>query len=184
MSSTDQLAQIRDTAVAILLAANTDAADRVERERIDATQPGDTPRLIIYADDDAQSEAPAGTAPRFHVTGTLIIQMLVEAARKDDAVSRLDNLVQQVKLGLFCQPSFTTLCDQIASYKVSRSFKDSSSLIVGDARMQITLTWRETYEPDLTTELTAINLTVAGTPANQSAVVGGASLTATIIIPT
>lgn len=154
----DQAALIRSTTAAILLAANTIAGTRVEQERTDPVAEGDTPHLIVQADQSAQTDSQAGTALTFVVTSNLIIQALVEDADLPAAVAKLDTLTEQVKDALFTSPQFTMLMQNVASFRVLSTFKSGSAYIVGDARIIITGTWRETYNPNVGVPFGGVNV--------------------------
>lgn len=143
----DQAALIRSTVAQILVAADTIAADRVEQERVDSVESGDSPRIVIIADHTAQTDSQGGTAVVFQVTLNLSIQMLVEDARLVGVLAKADTLTAQVKNALFCAPAFTTLVQNVASYRVVSAFKQGGDYIQGDVRLMITATWRETYNP-------------------------------------
>jgi hypothetical protein len=143
----DQAATIRATAARVLAAAGTLAASRVEQERIDEIAYGEGPRLIIFADQNAQTESQGGTAVRFTVTINLVIQALVQHATLDAARDDLDTIVAQTKTALLCNSEFVTLMENIASIRIVSSFKSGGEGITGDARIQLTGTWREIYQP-------------------------------------
>ena len=155
----DQAALIRSTAAQLLAAANTIAGPRVEQERVDGVTEGDTPRLIVFADQSAQTDSQAGTALNFQVTVNIVVQALVEDAILADAVGKLDTLTAQVKAALFTAPAFTMLMQNVASYRVTASYKQGGAYIAGDARILITGTWRETYNPAEATLLSGLNTT-------------------------
>ncbi len=155
----DQAATIRATTAAILLAAGTLAGDAVEQERIDPLQPGDAPRLVVFADQSGQTDSTAGTAVRFTVTCNLTIQALAQRSRLADVLGDLDTLVFQTKAALFCDPVFVTLASNIASVRVTSTYKDGGDWITGDARIQITMSWFETYQPNPTTVLSGLDVT-------------------------
>ncbi len=137
----------------------------MERERVDPVQAGDMPRLILYADDDATGASSAGTAPALDVTLTLIVQALTERATRDDAVADIDALVAQVKDCLLSDPGWVKLSQAIPSVRVQRSFKPQGEMIIGDARIQLTCTWREIYPPRVTQPLDLITVTIVPQPA-------------------
>jgi hypothetical protein len=135
------------------------AGSRVQEERIDDIAYGDTPRIVIFADQNGQTESQAGTAVRFQVTINLVIQALVQHADLDATRDDLDTLVAQIKNTLFSAPSITTAMENIASFRVVSTFKGSGEGITGDARIQVTGTWRETYNPTLGPALSGLNVT-------------------------
>lgn len=141
---------VMQTALSILLGANTIAEKRIEWERVSDVAPGDTPRIILHSSDEAQTEAEAGTAPRFKTTLTMIAQCLVDAARPEDCQAQLRLLVQQVRDTLLSTPAFTTLPECITQIKISRTYKGMDKRIVGDGRILIAMTWRETFNPTAT----------------------------------
>lgn len=154
----DHAAALRCLTWSILTAAGTDAGDRVEQERIDPVQDGDVPRLVIFMDQSGQTDSPAGGPPRFTVTAQLTIQALVQDARLPRAVIALDRLVAQTKYVLLCNPDWVRMATNIQTIRVTNSFKGGGDLITGDARIQITMTWWETYAPD-TVALSGIDMT-------------------------
>lgn len=157
----DQAALIRSTTANILLAANTLAGDRVEQERVDGVAEGDTPRLIVMADQTAQTDSQAGTALTFQVTANLIVQALVEDTLLSNVVAKLDTLTAQIKDALFCDPAFTMLFQNVSSFRVVSLFKDGGAYITGDAHILISGTWREVYNPNPTTLLSGLNAKLA-----------------------
>jgi hypothetical protein len=152
----DYAVRIRDAAVTVLLAQNTLAGANVEAERIDPVESGDTPRIIVVADETAESDDPAGALPVFRVTLHLSVECFVERARKQDAVKDLDCLVSQVKEALFGDPGWVSLPQNIASYSTARKFEGRDRQIVGQARLLITCTWRASYPPRVTTPLDTV----------------------------
>lgn len=163
----DQATEIREAAVASLLAYQTIAGDRVESERVDPVESGDTPRLIVMADDAAEGISRGGAAPAFRTTLTLMIHAQVEHAQRGDAVAALDTLIAQVKDALLGDPDWVRLSENIPSLRVTRSFKGDNARIIGDGRIVITCTWIEIYPPRITTPLSTVTLTTikpAGTP--------------------
>ncbi len=157
----DQAALIRSTVAAILIGANTIAADRVDQERVDTIESGDSPRIIIIADHTANTDSQGGTAVVFQVTLNLSIQMLVEDAALTGVLAKADTLTAQVKNALFCAPAFTMLIQNIASYRVVSAFKQGGDYIQGDVRLMVTATWREIYNPTPGLALSAIGVTTA-----------------------
>lgn len=157
----DHAAKLRDTTGHLLLAARTLAGDRVEQERIDAIQPGDTPRLVVFADQSGQTNSQAGGPPRFVVTCNLTIQALVQHAKLADVLRDLDTLTAQVKLALLCDPAWVILASNIATLRVTSAYKPGGDYITGDARIQITTSWFEQYDPNLTTRLSGVDLQTA-----------------------
>ena len=153
----DQAALIRFTTAQILRAAGAIAGDRVEQERVEGVAEGDTPRLIIFADQTAQTDSQAGTALTFTATINLVIQALVEDANLSDALDKLDTLTAQVKDTLFAAPTFTTLLQNVSSFRVTSTFKKGGAYTTGDARILITGTWRETYNPVAGPKLSGLN---------------------------
>ena len=143
---TEYASQLREAAITALLAGATLAEERIERERIDPTFSGDMPRIIVLMDSRGDNGASAGTPPHFTVNGTMILQCLIQEARQDDAVFQLDILIAQALETLFSDPVWAAL-SQIVSYVVVRDFRDKDNLIIGDARIQISLTWRTYYPP-------------------------------------
>lgn len=156
----DMLTSLRDAAVASLLAYGTLAFDAVEAERIDTVPSGSMPRVLVFADEEGQAKSRGGTAPAFDMTGTLIVQCLVERAQRADAVADLDALIAQVKDCLFGDPAWTKLSGPIGSVATQRSFKMQGERIVGDGRVRITLSWIDKYPPRITTPLNTIDITI------------------------
>lgn len=161
----DLAAQIRDAAVASLLAYGTLAGANVERERFDPVESGDMPRLIIFADDTATVASAAGTAPAFDVTMTLMVDALTERAARDDAVADIDALVAQVKDCLLGDASWVALSQSVTGVAVTRLFKPQDQMIVGAARIRMTMTWRELYPPRVVQPLATIDITLGSPPA-------------------
>lgn len=167
----DLAAQIREAAATALRdygVALGGAAVPVESERVDPLEDGALPRIVIYADDNGSAASRGGTAPSFDVTLQLVVQALVGRALRADAVADIDALVAQIKDGLFGDAGWVKLSAGLPSYRVTRSFKADGSRVVGDARMLVEATWRETYAPRVTQHLRKIVLTTefpAGTPA-------------------
>ena len=153
---------LREATVAVLLAAGTTAGAAIESERIDAVAEGDMPRVLVFADADAEGVGGGGTAPAFDVTLNLVVQCLVEAARHPDAVAALDLLMMQVQDALLSDPTWLSLGAAVKNVKTTRSLKPEGDRVVGDGRLQIALTWTEIYRPRVTQPLSLI--TVATTP--------------------
>ena len=153
---------LREATVSALLAAGTIAGAAIESERIDAVAEGDMPRVLVFADVDGEAAGNGGTAPIFDVTLNLVVQCLVEAARHPDAVAALDLLMMQVQDALLTSSDWLKLLTAVKSVKTTRSLKPEGDRVVGDGRLQIGLTWTETYHPRETQPLSLI--TVATTP--------------------
>lgn len=165
----DFTAQLRDAAVISLLAYNGIAGAAVEAERVDVVPSGSMPRIVVFADDDGQVKSRAGTSPVFDVSGTLVVQCLAERATKADAVADLDALVAQVKDCLLRDPVWLTLAGRIDRLRTQRSYKPQGERIIGDARIEITCAWVESYAPPrITTVLDGIDVTITG-PASAPA---------------
>ena len=156
----DHTGRVRQAAVEALVSYDTIAGDNVQAERLDAVPSSRYPIVLVYADDSAVGGAPAGTAPYFDVTCHMIVQVLVQHAQLGDAVDALDTLIEQVKDGLFGDPNWVRLTENISSFRVTRSFKDGDR-ITGDGRILIEMTWRERYPPRITQPLRKIDVTVA-----------------------
>jgi hypothetical protein len=154
----DRAAAVRFTTASILAAADTLAGGRVEEERIDEIAYGDTPRLIVFADQNAQTESQGGSAVRFVVTVNLVIQALVQHATLDAARDNIDTIVLQIKTALLCNTTFVLTMENIVSYRIVSTFKGGGEGITGDARIQITGTWREIYQPVPGPPLSAIGV--------------------------
>ena len=173
----DRAALLRSTTAQILAAAGTLAGTAVEEERIDPIEPGDTPRIVIFCDQSGDTDSQAGTNPRFKVTANLTIQAITQRARQADVLADLDTMVAQIKYALFCNPAWIALTQTIATFRVASSFKTGGDYVTGDARLQLTLTWFESYEPDITTPFSTIRVTTtlaAGTaPILSSYTLGG-----------
>ena len=143
----DYATQIREAAVASLIAYGTLAGSSVESERVDKVAPGDMPRLLVFGDDEASGQSEAGGPPVFEVTLTLVVQALVERAQKPDAVADLDTMIAQIKDALLSDPVWVKMSARIGSVRVTRAFRGEDQQIIGDARVQITCLCRETYPP-------------------------------------
>lgn len=165
-----------DAAVRVLILQNTVARARVESDRVDEVAAGSMPRLIVYATDDYAGESRGGTAPRFQVTATVIVQCLVEHAQQRDAQGMLRTLIFQAMDALLCDPDWVQLTENVASVRVVRTYKAEGERIVGDGRIAFTATWRETWPPRVADKLTKVDLTSAVQP-------GGAETEILIAVP-
>lgn len=150
---------VRESARAVLAGLPTIAGAAVESERVDGIAAGDTPRIVIYGDVDAQGVT--GGALGFDVTLTLVIQCLVERARRVDAVQTLDTLLTQAKDALLGDPIWPTLIGTVRSIRSSRGFKAQAERILADGRLQIEVAWTETFAPRVTQSLSTVTLTSA-----------------------
>ena len=155
-SHADDLA---DATLSALLLANTQAGTAIEIERVDEVAAGDMPRIVIFYAEDMAGESPAGTAPRFKVTATLIVQCLVENARLRDVRNSLRVLMSQARAALLNNADWVKMTEAVHSLKIGRTYKSDAARIVGDGRLEFSLSWSETYPPDETTPLTSIYLT-------------------------
>jgi hypothetical protein len=158
----DQTAILREAAVTALLAYGVvlDAvAVPVESERVDPVEDGDMPRIVIYGDDNGITASPAGTAPAFDVTCTLVVQALAQRAQRADAVTDIDALVAQIKDGLLGDPQWLQIPATIRSLRTQRTFKHEGRRVLGEARLQIECAWREIYPPRITQPLATVTLT-------------------------
>ena len=160
----DHAALIRSTTTAILAAAGTIAGTSVDQERIDPIEPGDMPRLIVFMDQSGETDSQAGPAVRFKMTGNLTIQALVQRARLADAVTDLDTLVAQTKYALLTSTPWVELTSNVPTLRVTSTFKSGGDYVTGDARLQITAIWFETYNPDVTTPLNRITAGITLSP--------------------
>ena len=162
------LVALRNATVTALLGV-TDAGMQVEAERIDPVQPGDVPRIAVFGDAEMNNEAQAGSLPRFHVTGNLVVQCLVQGFDRNEAVGRLDHLVYQVMSALLTSSAWLAYSEAIASIRIVHSYKGETGAINGDGRIAIACSWRETWFADgIGTALSALTLTTevaSGTPA-------------------
>jgi len=155
--TTDDLAVvIRDEAVRILIERHTLAGHHVEAERVDPIESGDMPRIAVFGDTKGQTDSAGGTAPAFGVTLTLAIDCFVEQAQQADAVREIDLLVWQVKEALLGDGCWVKLSENIRSLDVTKKFRGDATLIIGEARVLMTCTWRETYRPRIHTPLATI----------------------------
>jgi hypothetical protein len=172
----DQTAIIRQGAVTSLTTYGV-VADGVtvpvESERVDPVEDGDLPRIVIFADDNGTTASSAGTAPAFDVTATFIVQALAQRAIRDDAVADIDTMVAQIKDCLLGDPVWVALSANIASVKVTRSFKFEGRRVLGDARVMIECTWKEIYPPRVTTPLVTVTQTTNPPAGTQSIASGG-----------
>ena len=156
---------IRASTVAVLIAQNTMAGTAVESDRVDGIASGDMPRLVVYSQEDGQGVSPAGGPPAFDMALTLVVQALVERASRDDVVRDLDTLLLQSQLALLEDPVWNRLAGEVASMRVTRTFKADESLIVGDGRIEFVMHWRENYETRLGPVLSGIDLQIdTGSP--------------------
>ena len=140
------------------MAQNTLAGENVELDRVDGVEPGDMPRLIVFSEEEGAGVSSAGGPPAFDMTLTLVVQALVERAARDDVVRDLDTLILQTQLALLEDPVWNRLAGEVATMRVSRTFRGDADMIVGDGRIEFTLTWRENYETRLGPMLTGVNL--------------------------
>ena len=164
---------LREATAAALIDYGTIAGVNVETERVDAVASGSMPRLLVFADEDAQGVPNGGTVPAFDVTLQLVVQGMVERARRADAVADLDTLLSQARDALLGDPVWPTLVTRIGSIKTRRLFEPKQNLIVGDGRMQFELIWTESYRPRVITPLDLVTLTTtppAGTQAIEAQV--------------
>jgi hypothetical protein len=186
MSEVDLAVEIRDRAVQVLIEQNTLAGDRVEAERVDPVESGDTPRIIVFADETANTDSQAGTAPAFGVTLNLAIDCLVEHAQRVDVMRALDLLVYQVKEALFGDAAWVKLSQNLGSYRTARKFEGRNNLILGTARILIACTWRATYRPRIDRPLKTITLSPLPTTPPHATPLGppSDSPTVKIILPT
>ncbi len=161
---------LREATVFTLLAASTIAGAAIESERVDAVAAGDMPRVLVFADEDAEGTGNGGTAPSFTVTLNMVVQCLVEGARRADAVAALDLLMMQVKDALLSDPTWLSLSAAVKSVKTTRSLKPDGDRVVGDGRLQIALEWTEIYRPRVTQPLSLV--TAATTPPAGTSPVG------------
>ena len=160
---------IRASTVSVLMAQNTLAGENVELDRVDGVEPGDMPRLIVFSEEEGAGVSSAGGPPAFDMTLTLVVQALVERAARDDVVRDLDTLILQTQLALLEDPVWNRLGGEVATMRVSRTFRGDADMIVGDGRIQFTLTWRENYETRLGPTLTGVNLNIdTGRPADPN----------------
>lgn len=161
---------LREATMGALRAFGTIAGDKVESERVDGVQMGDTPRIVVFADEDAESAGSGGSAPAFDCTANVLVQCLVERPRKLDALADLDLLMLQVRDCLLGDPVWPTLAGEIKSVRATRVFKADRDLILADGRIQMTLTWTEQYTPRVTMALNTVTLTT--TPSGGTTPVG------------
>lgn len=177
--SPDLTTLIRDRAVLSLAGYPLTLDGRpvpVEAERIDVVETGATPRVIVYADENATSKSRGGTAPAFDVTMQMVVQCLVSRATRADAVADIDALIAQVKDGLLRDPNWVKLMANVHSFRVQRSFKPEGDLIIGDGRLLIEGGWTEIYRPRVSQPLSTITLTTTP-PAGTPAIAAGVTLT-------
>lgn len=139
-------AAIRDTARTILLSAATIAGNRVRREWIDDPPDTDLPRLAVMIDSSGQSLSAAGGAPRYDVTGDLVIVAYVAEANEADAINHLDTLAEQARDAVLCSATLFGMA-AIRSWRLGRKFGTKGKLIIGEARIVLSLTWQEDTPP-------------------------------------
>lgn len=164
----DELTALRDAAVASLLAYNTLAGANVEAERVDPVPTGALPRILVFADESGTCKDQAGGAPVFDMTGTISVLCLTQRAQRADAVADLDALVAQVKDCLLGDPKWTPLSSRIQSVQTVRKLNAQGDMVLGEAMVTIGCAWIAGYPPRLTTQLSAVNVTI-GAPASVSA---------------
>ncbi len=139
-------ATIRDAVHALLLAANTLAGERVQREQIDEMPDIDLPTIVVMVDSQGRNLATAGTAPVFDTTADLLVLARIADAKPSDAVSKVDVLADQAREAILCAPSFLSLC-RVLSWRIGRTFRNEGRVIIAEARIVLSLAWQETIEP-------------------------------------
>lgn len=136
----------RDLTADTLRRAGTLAGDRVEVETIDET-PIETPAvLIVRADHSGNWRGSRGGSAEWTTTINLVVQAMIRAARREDAVARIGTLLAQTKAALFGDPIWLGQAMQMQSYRVVYAFKAEQAAIVADARLLITAGWFENYD--------------------------------------
>ena len=139
-------AVIRDRVYALLVAANTLAGARVWQEHADIPPLADLPMILVMIDSSGQNLSTAGGSPTFEMTGDLLVSGRVAHAKATDVVAAVDTLAGQITQALVESSAFLGLC-RVLSVRLGRTFRADGDLIVGEARLVLSLAWRDLIVP-------------------------------------
>lgn len=156
---TTRAALIRQATAAALVRAGTLAGPYVEEDRIDPVGENDGPRIVISTAVRMDGLAPAGSAPKFTVTETLMLVAIAFAPSRDEVRAALDTFESQILDALLTDPDWTRLASNPESIDIGRVYKQGDT-IGAELHMHLKLGWKETYPPRLTTPLATVHATI------------------------
>lgn len=92
--------------------------------------------------------SPAGTAPQFKSTLTLVVEARVEQGGIDAVTdTALDALCQAVEEALLGTPDFLKLFEHVASWEVQNKYDDKGQRRIGNAIIAVELAYHEQFPP-------------------------------------
>lgn len=139
-------AVIRERVHALLVTANTLAGERVWREHLDPPRLVDLPSILIQVDSSGQNQSTAGGPPTLDMTGDLLVLGRVAHAKASVAVAAVDTLAGQIAAALIESPVLLGLC-RLQSVRLGRTFRSDNDLLIGEARLVLSLLWRDLVVP-------------------------------------
>jgi hypothetical protein len=156
---------LRDGAIAMLKQAGTLAGDQVSKEQAVPSSDTGLPLLAVYVPAEHKTSISEGGAPLFRAALTLHVEVRVASADPVQVVTDLDALVDQVQIGLLCNPDFMRTRDEwpieyVTEIAVRSEIDGSGEVFIGKGLVSFVITYRDEYPPTLPHELRRIVMNV------------------------
>lgn len=156
---------LRDTAIAMLKAANTLAGDQVSKEQAAPSPEAGLPLLAVYVPLEHKTSISEGGDPLFRAALTLHIEARVANADPVQVVTDLDTLVDQAQVALLSNPDFLRRrpgwwVEYVTEIVVRTEVDGSGETYIGKGLIALTITYRDEYKPMLPDELQRIVMTI------------------------
>ncbi len=163
-------ADLRDTAVALLVAANTLAQDRVQSNRAADVTPEDMPFLGVYTGHEVKLlDTDGGTDPLYAATLTLNVDVRVESADLVAAETDLETLIGQVQEALLTAPAFymplrgARRVRKVSRIEIQSAVRDGDSFL-GVAQIGLDIEYSDLFTPAIPDTLATVAITIKPNP--------------------
>ena len=152
---------LRDGTIATLKAAATLAGDQVAKEKAVPTGDAALPLLAVYVPLEHKTTISEGAAPLFRASLSLHVEARVAATNEATATADLDTLIDQVQIGLLCNPDFMRTrpawpIEHVTEIAVRTEIDGSGRHFIGKGLVALTISYRDEYPPTLPDELRRI----------------------------
>ena len=138
--------QLRDEAVAALVAANTDAADRVFSPRDWPTFSGLHPAILVKMARE-QKNSLGRTIPQFNTTAFLLISARVNGKNEGEVEEKLDRLCEQIENAILTSYPIVSQIQQFTHVDTQINITAETRGHSGEAAIEIGLEFYECFDP-------------------------------------
>ncbi|GBQ23135.1 hypothetical protein AA12717_1403 [Gluconacetobacter sacchari DSM 12717] len=136
--------ELREAAAKALVDAATMAGQRVFTACTMPSRPADLPNIYVQSPTDRAESLNRGP-PQFVRTGLIVVIARVSAASGPEAEVALDILTEQIELAILTNGPLMRMITQVSSLETGIRVNAETSPVIGEARMDFTMEWIETY---------------------------------------